>query len=95
MRSGSMAWLLNSTGMKAYTLEGEYKTDRQYVRTYFSKPLHLIVIGGMTGSGKTEVLEAIASLGKQVIDLEGLAGHKGSAFGNIGWPSQHDRTIRK
>ncbi len=89
MRSSSMAWLLNTAGMKAHTLEGGYKTYRQYVRTYFSKPLHLIVIGGMTGSGKTEVLEAIAYLGKQVIDLEGLAGHKGSSFGNIGLPSQH------
>lgn len=89
MRSNSMAWLLNTAGMKAYTLEGGYKTYRQYVRTYFSKHFQLIVIGGMTGSGKTEVIETIASLGKQVIDLEGLAGHKGSAFGNIGLPSQH------
>jgi tRNA 2-selenouridine synthase len=89
MRSNSMAWLLNTASMKAYTLEGGYKSYRQFVRNYFSKPLRLIVIGGMTGSGKTEVLEAIASLGKQVIDLEGLAGHKGSTFGNIGLPSQH------
>jgi tRNA 2-selenouridine synthase len=89
MRSSSMAWLLNTAGMKAYTLEGGYKSFRQFVKLYFSHPFQLIVIGGMTGSGKTEVLETIASLGKQVIDLEGLAGHKGSSFGNIGLPSQH------
>jgi tRNA 2-selenouridine synthase len=88
MRSNSMAWLLNTVGIKAHALEGGYKSYRQFVRALFSNPLNLIVIGGMTGSGKTHVLEALASFGKQVIDLEGLAGHKGSAFGNIGLPSQ-------
>jgi len=88
MRSNSMAWLLNTIGIKAYTLEGGYKTYRRYAQSYFSKPFRLIVIGGMTGSGKTEVLERIESKGKSVIHLESLARHKGSVFGGIGMPSQ-------
>jgi tRNA 2-selenouridine synthase len=89
MRSNSMTWLLNMVGIKAYSLAGGYKSYRQFARTFFSKPVNLIAIGGMTGSGKTDVLDAITSRGKQVIDLEGLAGHKGSAFGNIGLPTQN------
>jgi tRNA 2-selenouridine synthase len=89
MRSNSMAWLLNTVGIKTYTLEGGYKSYRRFVQTFFAQPISLIVIGGMTGSGKTVALEAIESLGKQVIHLERLAMHKGSVFGSIGMPSQH------
>ncbi len=88
MRSNSMAWLLNTVGIKAYTLEGGYKNYRHHVRAFFSKPRNLIIIGGMTGSGKTDVLKALSTQGKQVIDLEGLARHKGSVFGGIGMPDQ-------
>jgi tRNA 2-selenouridine synthase len=88
MRSDSMAWLLNTVGIKTYTLEGGYKNYRRYVQSYFEKPLKLIVIGGMTGTGKTKVLEAVESQGKQIIHLERLARHKGSVFGAIGMPSQ-------
>ena len=51
-------------------------------------PFKLVVVGGMTGSGKTKVLEAIESQGKQVVHLERLASHKGSVFGGIGMPLQ-------
>ncbi|HJX70770.1 MAG TPA: tRNA 2-selenouridine(34) synthase MnmH [Bacteroidales bacterium] len=88
MRSDSMAWLLNTIGIKTYTLEGGYKSYRKHVQTCFAKPLRVIVIGGMTGAGKTKVLEALESLGKQVIHLEELARHKGSVFGSIGMSSQ-------
>jgi tRNA 2-selenouridine synthase len=88
MRSNSMAWLLETIGIKTYVLDGGYKVFRRFVLDSFSKPLKLVVIGGMTGSGKTEVLEALASKGKQVINLERLASHRGSVFGNIGMPSQ-------
>lgn len=83
MRSGSLATLWSQAGMDVVTLEGGYKAYRQYIREYASKPLKLIVIGGMTGSGKTEVLNELRKKGEQIIDLEGLAHHKGSAFGAI------------
>ena len=88
MRSNSMAWLLNTIGIKTETLEGGYKSYRRYAHANFARPVKLIVIGGMTGSGKTEVLEALESLGKQVIHLELLAKHKGSVFGSFGMPEQ-------
>lgn len=88
MRSSSMAWLLNSVGIKTSLLSGGYKQYRSYVREFFQKPFKMVVLGGMTGSGKTKVLEAIESQGKQVVHLERLARHKGSVFGGIGMPLQ-------
>lgn len=88
MRSKSMAWLLNTIGIKAYTLEGGYKSYRNYVQASFSNPINFIVIGGMTGSGKTDLLEVIESKSKQILNLELIAKHKGSVFGNIGMPFQ-------
>jgi tRNA 2-selenouridine synthase len=88
MRSNSMAWLLNTVGIKAYTLDGGYKSYRRFVHQYFEQPLNMVVIGGMTGSGKTDVLEALELKGQQVINLERIAGHKGSVFGGIGMPRQ-------
>ncbi len=87
-RSDSMAWLFHTIGIKTYTLEGGYKSYRRHIHTCFAKPLKLVVIGGMTGTGKTRVIEALESKGKQVIHLERLARHKGSAFGGIGMPVQ-------
>lgn len=84
MRSGSFAWLLNTTGLKVATLQKGYKAYRTEVLQSFEKPLHLMVLGGRTGSGKTNLLKEIARCGEQVIDLEGLAHHKGSSFGAIG-----------
>lgn len=88
MRSNSMAWLLNMVGIKAQTLEGGYKAFRRNAQDTFTRPLNFIVIGGLTGSGKTEVLEMLASMGNQVIHLEQLACHKGSVFGGVGMPPQ-------
>lgn len=88
MRSNSMAWLMNTIGIRTSTLEGGYKSFRRYVLEFFEKPFKLIVIGGMTGSGKTDVLEALEMKGKQVIHLERLARHKGSVFGGAGMPEQ-------
>jgi tRNA 2-selenouridine synthase len=88
MRSNSMAWLLNTAGIKSHTLDGGYKSYRRYVQSFFSRSLNLVVIGGMTGSGKTGVIEALESMGKQVIHLERLANHRGSVFGGIGLPAQ-------
>jgi tRNA 2-selenouridine synthase len=88
MRSNSMAWLLNSAGIKTYTLDGGYKSYRKHIHDFFSEPLKLVVIGGMTGSGKTDVIEALERKHEQVINLEKLANHKGSVFGAIGMPDQ-------
>jgi len=84
MRSASMAWLLNTAGLQAKTLIGGYKAYRRHIKSSFAKDFELLILGGMTGSGKTEILLEMARQGEQVIDLEGLAHHKGSAFGSIG-----------
>ena len=84
MRSSSMAVLLQTAGLKCHLLKGGYKSYRNHILEEFEKPWPIRVIGGKTGSGKTRVLHALQSLGQQVIDLEGLAHHKGSAFGKIG-----------
>ncbi len=87
-RSHSLAWLLETGGYKVHLLEGGYKAYRRHVRASFAKPMHVYVLGGMTGSGKTDILLELANLGQQVIDLEGLAHHRGSAFGSIGMAPQ-------
>ena len=88
MRSGSMAWLLNLFGYEVHVLTGGYKAYRHYVLQQIALKFKLIVIGGKTGSGKTDVLLKLKEMGEQVIDLEGLANHKGSAFGALGLPPQ-------
>ena len=84
MRSGSMAWLFETAGLKASTLIGGYKGYRHYIREQFGLTANLIVLGGYTGSGKTDILKAIEKSGEQFLDIEGIAHHKGSAFGTIG-----------
>ncbi len=88
MRSDNMARLLETAGYEVYILEGGYKSYRQYARKYFDKPFSLIVLDGMTGTGKTEILYYLKNNGQQVIDLEELARHKGSVFGHLGQPKQ-------
>lgn len=88
MRSSAIAWLLDLYGFKVYTLAGGYKKYRHWVIEAFSFPHKYVVIGGYTGSGKTLLLEELANAGEQILDLEKIAGHKGSAFGNIGLPPQ-------
>ena len=88
MRSGAVSWLLDLYGFKVYTLVGGYKKFRNYVLDTFRLPFNLRILGGYTGSGKTELLKTLKEKGETVVDLEGIAGHKGSAFGNIGLPPQ-------
>ncbi|CCH56165.1 tRNA 2-selenouridine synthase [Fibrisoma limi BUZ 3] len=88
MRSGSFAWLLDTAGLTASTLVGGYKTYRNTVLAALAEPRQLIILGGKTGSGKTDILKELARQGEQVIDLEGLAHHKGSSYGAIGQPPQ-------
>jgi tRNA 2-selenouridine synthase len=88
MRSGAVAWLMDVYGFKVYTLMGGYKKFRNYVLETFRLSFHFKILGGYTGSGKTEVLKEMKKMGERIIDLEDIAKHKGSAFGNIGMPGQ-------
>ena len=84
-RSASVAWLLDRSGFaEVLTLKGGYKTFRNHVQRELAEPVDLRVLGGYTGTGKTETLRHLRDLGQQVIDLEELAHHKGSSFGGIG-----------
>lgn len=84
MRSASMAWLFETVDLECFLLEGGYKAYRNHILDGFAKKQKIILLGGMTGSGKTEILAMLRDKGEQVIDLEGLASHKGSAFGSMG-----------
>ncbi len=88
MRSANMAWLLEMAGLEVGVLEGGYKAYRHHIREHLANFTRLAVVGGKTGSGKTEILHHIREKGEQVIDLEALAHHKGSAFGDLGQMEQ-------
>jgi tRNA 2-selenouridine synthase len=88
MRSAGVAWLLDLYGFKVYTLVGGHKFFRRWALQQFELAWELNILGGYTGSGKTEILKQLADHGESVIDLESIASHKGSAFGNIGLPAQ-------
>ena len=84
MRSRAVAWLLDLYGFEVYILDGGYKVFRNWTLQQFEKPYSFKILGGYTGSGKTEVLKQLESEKQPVIDLEGIASHKGSAFGGLG-----------
>lgn len=92
-RSGSFATILKQVGWRAKVVGGGYRSYRRLVKralydTPFSAPVTLL--DGNTGSAKTEILKLLQTRGVQVIDLEGLANHRGSLFGAMsgGQPSQ-------
>ncbi len=84
MRSASLAWLLDLYGYNVFLIVGGYKLFRRYVLASFERTYDVILLGGNTGSSKTLVLKDLVKLGQNVIDLEGIAHHKGSAFGALG-----------
>jgi tRNA 2-selenouridine synthase len=84
MRSEAMAWLFSLGGIQTEILDEGYKSYRNYILGRLSEKRKMIVLGGLTGSGKTHILRFLESKGQQLIDLEGLANHKGSAFGALG-----------
>ncbi len=88
MRSNNFAQFIGMAGIKSQCLEGGYKAYRHGALESFNTPLPIITITGCTGSGKSEVLRALASHGEQILDLENLAHHKGSAFGGLLMPAQ-------
>lgn len=90
MRSGSVAWLLSTAGFDVSVIKGGYKSYRNFILEQFSKSYKLVMLGGPTGSKKTDVLHYLKENGEQIIDLEALSHHKGSAFGNLDGIEQPD-----
>lgn len=88
MRSAGVAWVLEMGGFKVSLLVGGYKAFRRWGRSLFSVTKKIILLGGMTGSRKTEILSVLAEMGEQVLDLEGLANHRGSSYGALMLPPQ-------
>jgi len=88
MRSETMGWLFSLGDIDTEILDRGYKAYRNYILTALSEKRKTIILGGMTGSSKTLILRHLKKRGQQVIDLEELANHKGSAFGALGQPPQ-------
>lgn len=88
MRSGNFCQFVEMARIKSHQLTGGYKAYRTKVLDTYRLPLQLKVLGGCTGSGKSEILRALEANGEQIIDLELLANHKGSVFGGLDQPPQ-------
>jgi tRNA 2-selenouridine synthase len=88
MRSSSMSWLLETAGFRTSILKGGYKAYRNYIRENLVSGRRFVILGGLTGSGKTLWLKELEAAGEAVVDLEQLANHRGSVFGGIGLGAQ-------
>jgi tRNA 2-selenouridine synthase len=92
-RSGAFATILSQVGWRVRLLDGGYRSYRRSVAQYLYKdtlPHRLKLLSGGTGTGKTALLHHLRDAGAQVLDLEGMADHRGSLFGagNAAQPSQ-------
>lgn len=88
MRSATIAQVFEKAGYSVFILIGGYKSYRRFIRARLAEKARIVVLGGYTGSGKTEILHAIGKRKEQIIDLEKLANHKGSVFGALGQSPQ-------
>ncbi len=88
MRSQGFAGLLEQHGFRPTLLQGGYKAYRQSAHRCFAESHRIIILSGHSGAGKTRLLDALRAAGRQVVDLEGLACHRGSVFGGINQPPQ-------
>jgi len=88
MRSESLGWLLDLYGYNIHILIGGYKYFRRYVLSSFENEYDISLLGGKTGSSKTLILDDLKELGENIVDLESIANHKGSAFGALGEKEQ-------
>jgi len=88
MRSSAFAWLARTIGIKTYLLKGGYKSYRKWVLNQFEVDLPIRLIGGKTGTRKTDLINCINTENIYVIDLEGIANHRGSSFGSLGMEQQ-------
>ena len=88
MRSSAFAWLARTIGIRTYLLQGGYKNYRKWVLNRFEDDLPIRLVGGKTGTRKTDLLNYINEDNIHVIDLEGIANHRGSSFGSLGMKEQ-------
>jgi len=88
LRSQKMAEHLEQAGFSVALLEGGYKAYRHAVLNELEKNRDLLLVGGLTGVGKTLILKELSLIDLQVLDLEERAQHRGSSFGMIGMPRQ-------
>lgn len=96
MRSNAMASILSQVGWRTRVLEGGYRTYRRHVtaRLYDGElPHRALLLEGHTGTAKTELLSRLAARGVQVLDLEGLAEHRGSLFGGFAGRAQPSQKL--
>lgn len=96
MRSRTTATILDLMGIKVFRLEGGYRNYRQWVvhqLENFELDKEVFVLNGNTGTGKTTILRRLKKEGFPVIDLEGLANHRGSIFGQIGLQPNNQKTF--
>lgn len=84
LRSQITSSLMHWAGEEVYILEGGYKSYRNWVFQQLEKKYPFVVLSGCTGAGKTQILLTLKEQGLQILDLEGLAHHKGSVLGGIG-----------
>ncbi len=93
MRSKAVVTFLEFAGLRAKRLAGGYKAYRQYILQEIPRmlPEHAIVLHGLTGVGKTEILKLLNKMGYPVLDLEEMAAHRGSIFGTVGLGSGHNQ----
>ncbi|MEI7446166.1 MAG: tRNA 2-selenouridine(34) synthase MnmH [Burkholderiales bacterium] len=85
-RSGSLATVLARVGWRTHVIEGGYKAFRRHVIDDLERlpgGLRFVVVAGRTGSAKSRLLERLAALGEQVLDLEAIARHRGSVLGGL------------
>ncbi len=88
LRSQLMSKYFMDLGYQVTHLKGGYKAYRNEILNIIGRLKNIRILSGYTGSGKTEILQSLRDLGEQVLDLEALANHRGSAFGALGQHKQ-------
>ena len=88
LRSKAFFKILEIHGYKSFVILGGYKSLRNYVLSSFLKTRNIIIIGGNTGSKKTSILKLMKKHNYNTVDLEKIANHRGSAFGDLGLMKQ-------